>query len=156
MKICTDMQISMKLIYSWLRYLSHHLTYYCSRIYDDLHRYERKIVFVNGVYLKLFRNNNENDFVQIFINPETIRCQMKADSRVSQNFGLISENMDLSNIHLAVKVSIFYPPLKANVIRESSVSMIPCYEQPYLWETSSVTSFWRGISTKGTQVSNNN
>ena len=67
-----------------------------------------------------------------------------------------SNQTDSSNIHLAVKVSIFYPPLKANVIRESSVSMIPCYEQPYLWETSSVTSFWRGISTKGTQVSNNN
>ena len=47
-------------------------------ICEDLHRYGRKIVFVNVVRLRLFRNNNENNFVQIFINPETVQCQMKA------------------------------------------------------------------------------
>ena len=26
------------------RYLSHHLTWHCSSIYEDLHRFERKIV----------------------------------------------------------------------------------------------------------------
>ena len=28
------------------RYVSHHLTWYCSRIYENLQRYERKIVLV--------------------------------------------------------------------------------------------------------------
>ena len=28
------------------RYLSHHLTWHCSSIYEDLHRYDHKIVFV--------------------------------------------------------------------------------------------------------------
>ena len=40
-----------------VRYLSHHLAWHCSSIYEDLHTFERKSV-------------------QIFINPETIWCQM--------------------------------------------------------------------------------
>ena len=84
------------------RYLSHHLTWHFSSIYEDLHRYARKIVFVIVACLKLFRNNNKNNFasisVQIFANLH------KSRNNTMSNDGLIIENMDLSHIHLAVSI----------------------------------------------------
>ena len=57
------------------RYLSHHLKWHCSSIYEDLHRFAQiwaKNCFIIVVLLNLFRNNNKNNFalisVQIFIN----------------------------------------------------------------------------------------
>ena len=77
------------------------MTWHCSSIYEDLHRYDHKFVFV--IVSEHFQapNNNKTNFViisvQIFINPETIRRQMMAQ---------IIENMDLSHIHLAVHLTI--------------------------------------------------
>ena len=39
----------------------------CFRIYEDLHRYDHKIIFVVVLRLKLLRNNNKNNFVIISV-----------------------------------------------------------------------------------------
>ena len=57
-----SMQLNQKLsIISIL--LSHHLTWHCSSINKDLHRCDHKTVFVIVARLKLFRNDNKNNFV---------------------------------------------------------------------------------------------
>ena len=52
------------------RYLSHHLTWHCSSISGDLHRFARNLqhlsVKLRIARLKLFRNNNKNNFALIW------------------------------------------------------------------------------------------
>ena len=86
------------------RYLSHHLTWHCSSIYEDLHRYARKIVFVIVECLKLFRNNNKNNCASISV--QICANLHKSWNNTMSNDGLIIETMDLSHIHLAVCMCI--------------------------------------------------
>ena len=58
------------------RYLSHHLTWHCSSISEDLHRFARNLqhmnaklfllLFLGVASLKLFRINNKNNFAFIY------------------------------------------------------------------------------------------
>ena len=88
------MQLNQKLsIISIL--LSHHLTWHCSSINKDLHRCDHKTVFVIVARLKLFGNDNKNNFVIISV-------QICANLHIywnnaMSNDGLIIEIIDQSH-----------------------------------------------------------
>jgi hypothetical protein len=64
-------------------------------IYEDLHRYDHKIVFVIVWCLKLFRTNNKNNFVIISVQ---IRANLhKYWNNAMSNDGLIIEIIDQSD-----------------------------------------------------------
>ena len=95
------MQLNQKLsIISIL--LSHHLTWHCSSINKDLHRCDHKTVFVIVARLKLFRNDNKNNFVIISV--QVCANVQKYRNKTLSNNGLIIENIDLFPIHLAVPI----------------------------------------------------
>ena len=52
-------QLNLHETYLLFRYLSHHLTWYCFSISEDLHRFARNLQYLST---KLFRNNNKNNF----------------------------------------------------------------------------------------------
>ena len=83
-------------------YLSHHLKWHFSSIYDDLQRfaYECKIVFVIAARLKLFRNNNKSNFVLTSL--QICSNLHRSGNNTMSNDDLSIENMDLSHIHLAL------------------------------------------------------
>ena len=88
------------------QYLSHHLTWHCSSISEDLHRFARNLQHMNAkLFLLLFlnnfkqatpRNNNKTNFLQICVNFQ------KYWNNAMSNDSLIIENTDLSRIQLAV------------------------------------------------------
>ena len=91
----------MRLIYYIFRYSSHHLTWHCSGISEDLHIFARNLQHLLAkLFLLLFlndnRNNNKNNFLQIYVNLQ------KYWNKVMSNDGLIIEYMDLCHIHLAL------------------------------------------------------
>ena len=96
-------KVSLKLHYNFLQlnlyqtdllfwYLSHHLTWHCSSISEYLHRFARNLQHLLAkLFLLLFLNSFRRatttktilhshmcKSVQIFINPETMQCQMMA------------------------------------------------------------------------------
>jgi hypothetical protein len=94
--------ISMRLIYyfdTWA-IISHGIGPVLLKICTDLHRCDQKIVLVIVWGLKLFRNNDKNNFVitsvQICAN-----LQKSWNNTISID-GSIIENMDLSHINSAV------------------------------------------------------
>ena len=88
------------------------MTSYCFRIYEDLHRFEHKFVFVKIVseqdcseIITILRSYAAN-FLQICANLQ------KSWNNMMSNDGLIIEYMDLSNIHLVVALIFTFNLLK--------------------------------------------
>ena len=95
----------------------HYLTWHCSSISEDLHRFARYLqhllpklfllLILNNFKLTTPRNDNQNNFafvanfLQICVNFQ------KYWNNVMSNDGLIIEFMDLSHIHLAVPTALY-------------------------------------------------
>ena len=67
------------------------------KICTNLHRCDQKIVFVIVWPLKLFRNNNKNNFVITSV--QICANLQKSWNNTMSNDGSIIKNMDLSHIH---------------------------------------------------------
>ena len=63
-----------------------------AQICTDLHRYDHKIVFVIVACLKLFRNNNKNNFASISV--QICANLHKSWNNTMSNDGLIIENIE--------------------------------------------------------------
>ena len=89
----------MRLIY-YFDYLSHHLTWHCFSISEDLHRFEILLLFLNNVtaekITKAILCSYGANFLQIYANLQ-ISC-----NNMMSNDGFIIEYKDLSCTHLAV------------------------------------------------------
>ena len=122
-------------------YLSHHLTWHCSSISEDLHRFARNLQHLLAkLFLLLFLNNFTTEtitktilrsyaanFLQICANLQ------KSWNNMMSNDGLIIENMDLSHIHLAVSRLWFikpWPLLSLKAVLQ--LNLIKMYRQTFL------------------------
>ena len=95
---------------------SHHLTWYCSSISEDLHRFARNLQhLLPKLFLLLFlnyrnnkkktilwakRNNSKNNFASKCC--KFLANLQKSWNNMMSNNGLIIENINLTHIHLAV------------------------------------------------------
>ena len=109
----------MRLIYYFDTYISPQLAWHCFSISEDLHRFARNLQHMNAkLFSLLFLNNfkrvtpwskNKNNFGFIYCKFLANLCKFqKYWNNAMSNDGLIIENMDLSHIHLAVLLSLFF------------------------------------------------